>query len=69
MKNDVFLVCSDGFYHRLSRSEMRMIMTAKVSGDEQVQRLIREAVQRLRSKGEKDDISVIYVKAGGLLCL
>lgn len=69
MKNDVFLVCSDGFYHRLSKSEMKMIMTAKVSNEEQAQRLLREAVQRLRSKGEKDDVSVIYVKEGGLLCL
>lgn len=68
-KNDVFLVCSDGFYHRFSKSEIRMVMTAKVSGEEQAQRLLREAVQRLRSKGEKDDISVIYVRAGGLLCL
>jgi len=69
MKNDVFLVCSDGFYHRFSKNEMRMIMTAKVSGEEQAQRFLREAVQRLRLKGEKDDISVIYVKVGGLVCL
>ncbi len=69
MQNDVFIVCSDGFYHRFSEKEMRMIMTARISCEEQAQRLLREAVQRLRAKGETDDISAIYIKVGGLICL
>ena len=63
-RNDCLLVCSDGFYRRFTTSEIKNIMNVKVFNEARAEKLIKEAVLRLRSKGEQDDISVIYIKAG-----
>ena len=63
-RKDCFLVCSDGFYSRLTPDEMRNIVTTKAANEEQAGRMLKEAALRLRAKGEKDDISVIYIKPG-----
>lgn len=62
-KKDTFLVCSDGFYRRLLQRELQAVLSGKqINTEKQAQNLLREAVSRLRSKDEKDDISAIYVK-------
>lgn len=63
-KNDIFLLCTDGFYRKLSKREMQMIFCRKLSGERQADKLLKEVSLRLRSKGEKDDISAIYVGIG-----
>lgn len=63
-RNDTFLVCTDGFYRMLSKDEMQMILSREISGEKQADKLLREVILRLRSKGEKDDMSAIYVGVG-----
>jgi len=63
-RNDCLLVCTDGFYRKFKGNEIKNIMSTKVSNEAQVEKMLREAVLRLRSKGELDDISAIYIKVG-----
>lgn len=62
-KKDTFIICTDGFYRMLSQNEMHMILSKKVYSEKQAEKLLNEAVLRLKAKGEKDDISAIYVGA------
>ena len=63
-QKDCLLVCSDGFYSRFNTTEIKSIMNVKVISEAQTEKLLGEAVLRLRSWGEHDDISVIYIKVG-----
>ena len=62
-KRDTFLVCSDGFYKRLTDKEQdAVILGTQVCTERQAQKMLYEAGRRIRAKGERDDISAIYIK-------
>lgn len=62
-KKDTFLVCSDGFYKKLSDKELETVLLgAQICGERQAQKMLVEAATRIRAKGESDDISAIYIK-------
>ena len=62
-KDDTFLVCSDGFYKRLSCGELDAMLTGeRICRERQAWKMLQEAGRRIRAKGETDDVSAVYVK-------
>jgi serine/threonine protein phosphatase PrpC len=61
---DVFLLCSDGFRHKLSVKEMEMEFNhLHLVSNEQIYEVCEELVNRVVLRGEKDNISAIVIKA------
>ena len=61
--NDVFLLCSDGFRHKLSEEEMLGVMTPELLCDEQIMRAsITDLINLNKSRGEKDNITSVLIK-------
>lgn len=58
-----FVICSDGFVHEISNEEILNTLNPNSIDNENVvkPRLI-DLVERVKSRGEKDNISVIYIK-------
>ncbi len=61
-RDEVFLVCSDGFYRRLTDVEFKAIVSDSIDTEAAAGRLLKEAGARFRAKGESDDMSAIYVR-------
>ena len=62
-KNDWVLLCSDGFYHSLGKDEICMALeSASDSADLRVR--LCQLIQKTRSLGETDNVSVVACKAG-----
>ena len=61
-KNDSFLLCTDGFYQKITEEELQLYfveqkMTSRECGINALQQLTNRAIQR----GETDDISALYI--------
>lgn len=62
--NTTFLICSDGFRHRLTEQELQMRFSpSALQGEQRMQFLCDQAIQDVMRRGEKDNISVVLVKA------
>lgn len=62
-KKDTFLVCSDGFYKRITKEEMDAVLLGEdACGERKAKRVLKEAAARARMRGEKDDLSALYVR-------
>ena len=62
-KNSIYIVCSDGFYKRLSSEELNQAFAPELFDNKLALRArADELIQICRSRGEKDDISVVLVK-------
>ena len=63
-KKDRFLVCSDGFYQKMSEQNLRELLTGKrdVSPD-RLSGMLGEAARRCRMRGETDDQTSVLVQA------
>lgn len=59
-----FLLCTDGFYRKQSEESMELLEPAQVGGEEQMERRLGEMAKLAERKGEKDNMSAIYVKVG-----
>ncbi len=67
VKNGIYMICSDGFRHQINTQEIQSafqpsLMQTKDKMHQQSLKLI----QQVKSRGEKDNISVILVNAGGV---
>lgn len=61
-KREFFLLCTDGFYNKLDINELKKDITkSKATDNGRLQKISRNAVEKIKSKGEKDNISVILV--------
>lgn len=63
-KEDVFFLCSDGFVHKLEDDEieelLRPILLVNPSA---IKKCLMEAVALVKKRGEKDNITIVLVKA------
>ena len=62
-KGDAFLVCSDGFYRRLTPADLLAVLRAG-SGPACIRpkAILREAAEQNRVRGEGDDVSAVLVR-------
>lgn len=62
-KNAVYLLCTDGFRHKISESEFHKAFFPEKMTDEMVMRKRGERIARMAmDRGEKDNISVILLR-------
>lgn len=61
-KNTGFLLCSDGFYRRMTEKEYALLNPGELSREEQIQKRLREIGISVQERGEKDNLSAVYVK-------
>ena len=58
------LLCSDGFYHCVTQREMTEVMNPdRLLEEEQIARRLREIGEACMRRGERDNLSAVYVKA------
>ena len=63
-KGDVFLICSDGFRHRLSEEELHKGFQGKaLKDDSSIRKVCENAIACVMERKEKDNISVAVIKA------
>ena len=62
LKEDSFLLCSDGFYHKLKESDFLELMN---KNEEMICKEMRNKIQYVMMKGEKDNITCCIVKVIG----
>ena len=61
-KKTLYLLCSDGFRHKISPEEMHEQLSGKTTAAA-LEEAVRTLLLRCRERGEKDDISVVTVLA------
>lgn len=60
---DVFMLCSDGFRHKLSEEEMFGVLAPEVLNNEQIMRKsIVDLINLNKSRGEADNITSVLIK-------
>ena len=59
---DTFLVCSDGFWHKLMEEEMESIFGRGFGADEELRTAAKRAVEVNKEKEERDNITVVIVR-------
>lgn len=63
-KNDLFVMCTDGFRHKNSPADLKKgFNPAEIHDVSELERKLRIYVDRARGLGEDDDISVLAIKA------
>lgn len=61
--NEVYLICSDGFYKRLDEDEISDDLNpSKLNSEDDITVKVKEIVKRVKSRNERDNISAIVVK-------
>lgn len=61
--DSVFLICSDGFRNSISHEELKgMLESAGHCSKEDFCRIPYSAVERIKERGERDNISAVFVK-------
>lgn len=60
-----FLLCSDGFRRRMTEEELRDILApAQLQEEGQVERRLKEIGEACMKRGERDNLSAVYIKMG-----
>ncbi len=63
-KTGVYLLCSDGFYHKTTAGEMSASLAPDALRDRRVMHArVRRLIDLAKSRGEKDNLSAILVRA------
>lgn len=62
MEGEMFLLCSDGFYHKLTEQELSMDYWAGANTGNTLGALVKRTVETVISRGEKDNVSAIMLK-------
>lgn len=61
-KGAVYLLCSDGFWHKTEKEELQEKFASEHAEEYMIKRKIQEHVKLLRERGERDDITVLMVR-------
>jgi serine/threonine protein phosphatase PrpC len=62
-EKDAFLLCSDGFYHHITEQELEdALWQGHVKEEEQIERRLKEIGDACMKRGERDNLSAVYVK-------
>lgn len=62
-EKDAFLLCSDGFYHHVTEQELEdTLWPGYVKEEEQIERRLKEIGDACMKRGERDNLSAVYVK-------
>lgn len=56
-----FLLCTDGFYRKQSEESMKLLEPAQAGREEQIERRLGEMAKLAEKRGEKDNMSAVYV--------
>lgn len=63
-EGDTFLLCSDGFRHKYSEKEMRSAFhPGKTASEEEMEKAAKKAIDKVMSRRERDNITVVLVAA------
>lgn len=63
-RGDAFLLCSDGFYHCVTSQELADILCpVRLLEEKQMERRLTEIGAVCMKRGERDNLSAIYIKA------
>lgn len=63
LKNRGFLICSDGFTHKVDEKSFCMgLEPKKLIGEKEIERGLKEIGSRCIHRGERDNISAIYIR-------
>lgn len=57
-----FLLCSDGFYRRLDKGQKKCLSPKLLRDGRTIEKRLKEMAERSMRKGEKDNISALYIK-------
>ncbi|MBQ7066299.1 MAG: serine/threonine-protein phosphatase [Lachnospiraceae bacterium] len=57
-----FLLCSDGFYRQFDKGLKKYLAPARLKSNAEIEKRLKEIVKRLIQKGERDNVSALYVK-------
>lgn len=61
--NEVFLICSDGFYRKLSNDEiLRELRWSDLKDSEEMNNKVKNLIERVKDRDERDNITGIIVK-------
>ena len=60
---ETLLLCSDGFYHKFSENEIAMVQRGNFKKDRDIDKYCFERVKKAMSRNEKDNISVVVIRA------
>lgn len=58
-----FLLCTDGFYKTLDQEAFGALAPMDISGEEQIERRLRQLGMRAETRGEQDNLSAVYCVA------
>lgn len=61
-KREAFLLCSDGFWHTVKTEEIAGTFAPSQMREENIQRRLREIGEAAMRRGERDNLSAVYVK-------
>lgn len=62
-RGNSFLLCSDGFFRRTAIGELGEVLAPEeIQTEEQIRRRLREIADCDRRRGERDNISAVYIK-------
>lgn len=73
-ENAVYLLCSDGFRHKIDSNELiRWFKPEDISNEKMIRQRLNGAVKEVVERGERDDVSALIICAaeqdGGCKCL
>lgn len=60
-KREAFLLCSDGFWHTMDAEELGEALAPVMMTEERCRRRIREIGETAMRRGERDNLSAIYI--------
>lgn len=62
-EGEAFLLCSDGFRRQITERELGdVLMPAQLRGEAQIERRLKEIGEACMRRGERDNLSAIYLK-------
>ena len=61
-EGDMFLVCSDGFRHKLKKEEMESIFGGGFGSDEELKAAAKRAVEISKERKERDNITIVSAR-------
>lgn len=61
-KREAFLLCSDGFWHEMSGEELGEILAPVQMTEERCDRRLREIGEAVMRRGERDNLSAVYIR-------